>query len=276
MIKFQSTELKKGGIFMKYFVADAFAQKVFEGNPAGICALDQWLPDETMQKIAAENNLSETAFFVPTENGYHLRWFTPKEEINLCGHATLATAFIITQFINPTVSQIRFETMSGELTVEKKGDLFEMDFPNIPPIKHTLTNEMIEALGVTPLETYYNRDLMFVLENEEQVKNLSPNFSKLENLSDGLGVFVTAKGDKCDFVSRAFFPKLKVNEDPVTGSVHCNLIPFWSERLAKKQLTAKQLSKRGGTLYCKQDGDRVKIGGKAVLYLIAEINIEKI
>lgn len=260
---------------MKYFVADAFAEKVFEGNPAGVCVLKEWLPDEIMQKIAAENNLSETAFFVPIEKGYHLRWFTPGGEIDLCGHATLATAFIITQFVNPQLSTIHFETMSGELIVEKNGDLYEMDFPSIPPKKHALTNEMIEALGITPLETYCNRDLMFVLENEEQVKNLSPNFSKLESLSDGLGVFVTAKGKTFDFVSRAFFPKLKVNEDPVTGSVHCNLIPFWAERLGKNELTTKQLSKRSGTLYCRQDGDRVKIGGKAVLYLTAEIDITK-
>lgn len=260
---------------MKYFVADAFAEKVFEGNPAGVCVLKEWLPDEIMQKIAAENNLSETAFFVPIEKGYHLRWFTPGGEIDLCGHATLATAFIITQFVNPQLSTIHFETMSGELIVEKNGDLYEMDFPSIPPKKHALTNEMIEALGITPLETYCNRDLMFVLKNEEQVKNLSPNFSKLESLSDGLGVFVTAKGETFDFVSRAFFPKLKVNEDPVTGSVHCNLIPFWAERLGKNELTAKQLSKRSGTLYCRQNGDRVKIGGKAVLYLTAEIDITK-
>lgn len=260
---------------MKYFVADAFAEKVFEGNPAGVCVLKKWLSDEIMQKIAAENNLSETAFFVPTEKGYHLRWFTPGGEIDLCGHATLATAFIITQFVNPQLSTIHFETMSGELIVEKNGDLYEMDFPSIPPKKHILTNEMIEALGITPLETYCNRDLMFVLENEEQVKNLSPNLSKLESLSDGLGVFVTAKGKEFDFVSRAFFPKLKVNEDPVTGSVHCNLIPFWAERLGKNELTAKQLSKRSGTLYCRQNGDRVKIGGKAALYLTAEIDTTK-
>lgn len=258
---------------MKYYIVDAFAEKVFEGNPAGVCILNEWLSEELMLKIAIENNLSETAFAVGKGENYDLRWFTPGGEINLCGHATLATSFVITNFIDKNINKLIFKTKSGNLIVNKNGNLFEMDFPSIVPKEFKITDEMIEALGVTPLEAYLNRDLMFVLENENQIQSLTPDFSKLKNLSDGLGVLVTAKGNSVDFVSRTFFPKLNVNEDPVCGSAHTNFIPYWAEKLNKTELIAKQLSKRGGTLYCKINGRRVVISGTAVLYLVADIMV---
>ncbi|MGM1047345.1 MAG: PhzF family phenazine biosynthesis protein [Bacillota bacterium] len=259
---------------MKYYVVDAFAEQVFEGNPAGICIMDQWISNDLMQKIAAENNLSETAFAVKEREHYQLRWFTPAEEIDLCGHATLATAYIIANYYEPDADRFTFQTLSGELVVLKKGELYEMDFPSRMPEPFTLTQEMVEALGVTPVETYLSRDLMFVLEREEQVRNITPDFSKLKNLPDGIGASVTAKGTKFDFVSRSFFPKLNVNEDPVCGSAHCNFIPFWAGRLGKNELLARQLSSRGGTLHCRLEGDRVKISGTAVLYAISELQID--
>ncbi|USK68495.1 PhzF family phenazine biosynthesis protein [Peribacillus asahii] len=258
---------------MKYYVVDAFAEKVFEGNPAGVCVMNEWIPDDIMQKIAIENNLSETAFAVKGMENYTLRWFTPGGEINLCGHATLATAFVIMNYVEKQLKTIQFDTMSGVLTVNRKDDLYELDFPTAPSKEIPLTEQMIDALGTTPIEAYLNRDLLCVLESEEAVKNLSPDFSKLEQLPDGLGVIVTAKGNDYDFVSRAFFPKLKVNEDPVCGSAHCGLVPFWAEKLQKREMAAKQLSNRGGTLYCKHEDTRVKMAGKAVLYLIGDINI---
>ncbi|WP_231710584.1 PhzF family phenazine biosynthesis protein [Gracilibacillus suaedae] len=259
---------------MKYFVVDAFAEKVFEGNPAGVCIMKDWLSDELMQKIAIENNLSETAFAVKEGAHYGLRWFTPGGEINLCGHATLATAFIILNYYEMQLDRVKFSTISGMLTVHKQNDLYELDFPSVRSEEISVTDQMIRALGMVPKETYLNRDLIFILESEEDVRNVSPDFSKLEKLPDGLGVCVTAKGSEYDFVSRGFFPKLKINEDPVTGSLHCGLIPFWSTRLDKKEMVARQLSSRGGTLYCKHEDTRVKMAGKAVLYSVAELNIE--
>lgn len=260
---------------MKYYVVDAFAEKVFEGNPAGICIMEQWLPDDMMQNIAIENNLSETAFAVKEGESYRLRWFTPGGEIDLCGHATLATAYVIANYYEKNVDRITFQTMSGELVVVKKGELYEMDFPSRMPEEFRVTEQMVEALGIKPIETYLGRDLMFVLEKEEDVENAAPDFSKLEKLPDGLGVLITAKSEKYDFVSRCFFPKLNVNEDPVTGSAHCHFIPFWAKRLDKDEMVARQLSKRGGTLYCKLEGNRVKISGSAVLYAIADLQIKE-
>lgn len=259
---------------MKYYVIDAFANQVFEGNPAGVCIMDDWLPDELMQKIAEENNLSETAFAVKeTDEVYRLRWFTPGGEINLCGHATLATAYVITNFYDKDSERVRFQTLSGELVVVKNGDLFEMDFPSLMPEVHQLTDQMVDALGITPTEAYLGRDLMFVLDSESDVANLTPDFTKLAALTDGIGVLVTAASEKYDFVSRCFFPKLNVNEDPVCGSAHCNFIPFWADRLNKQEMTARQVSKRGGTLYCKLVSERVLISGRAALYSAAEINL---
>ncbi|RUL53942.1 PhzF family phenazine biosynthesis protein [Lysinibacillus antri] len=258
---------------MKYYVVDAFAEKVFEGNPAGVCVMNEWLSDDIMQKIAIENNLSETAFAVKEAENYKLRWFTPGGEINLCGHATLATAFVIMNYVETQLTTIQFNTMSGMLTVNKKEDLYELDFPSALSKEIALTEQMIDALGATPTEAYLNRDLLLVFESQEAVKNLSPDFAKLEQLPEGLGVIVTAKGETFDFVSRAFFPKLKINEDPVCGSAHCGLVPFWAEKLKKQELVARQLSNRGGTLYCKHEDTRVKMAGKAALYLIGDINI---
>lgn len=259
---------------MKYFVVDAFAEKVFEGNPAGVCIMNEWISDELMQKIAIENNLSETAFAVKEEAGpYRLRWFTPGGEINLCGHATLATAFIILNYYEKQLDCVKFNTISGELIVNKQEDLYELDFPSVPSEEISVTEQMISALGIVPKEAYLNRDLVFILESEEEVRNVSPDFVALETLPEGLGVCVTAKGSKYDFVSRGFFPKLKINEDPVTGSLHCSLIPFWANRLGKQEMVARQVSSRGGTLFCKHEDTRVKMAGRAVLYSEAEINI---
>jgi PhzF family phenazine biosynthesis protein len=260
---------------MKCYVVDAFAEKLFEGNPAAVCIREKWLPDETMQQIATENNLSETAFAVKEEDGYRLRWFTPGGEIDLCGHATLATAYVIANFYERNVSRFKFQTLSGELVVLKENELYQLNFPSRMPDKYALTEQMVEALGVRPIETYLGRDLMFVIEKEEDVQKMSPDFAKLEKLPDGLGVLVTAKSEKYDFVSRAFFPKLHVNEDPVCGSAHCHFIPFWAKRLGKDEMVARQLSKRGGTLYCGLVGDRVTISGSAVLYSIADLQIEE-
>lgn len=260
---------------MKYYVVDAFAEKIFEGNPAGVCIMDEWLPEKMMENIAIENNLSETAFAVKEKDrdSYHLRWFTPGGEIDLCGHATIATAYIITNFYDKELKKIRFQTKSGELIVSKKNDLYELDFPSIKLNEYDLTKQMVEALGIKPVETFLGRDLVFVLEKEEDVLNLSPDFTKLAQFPEGLAVIVTAKGNEVDFVSRAFWPKLNVNEDPVCGSAHCSLIPLWAKRLGKNEMIARQLSKRGGTLYCKYDDVRVKISGSAVLYSIADLQL---
>lgn len=259
---------------MRYYVVDAFTDKMFGGNPAAVCILEQWISDDLMQNIAIENNLSETAFAVKNDGIYHIRWFTPGGEIDLCGHATLATAFIISNYYDQDVTKIIFSSMSGELIVKKSGDLFELNFPSIMPIKFELSNKMIDALGIKPIETYLARDLIFILENEDAVLSTQPNFTKMLQLNDGLGVIITAKGVHHDFVSRAFYPKLNVKEDPVTGSAHSNLIPYWARRLNKTKLVARQLSKRGGTLYCRDAGDRVYISGYATLYAQGTLNIK--
>ncbi|MHB1315047.1 MAG: PhzF family phenazine biosynthesis protein [Christensenellales bacterium] len=259
---------------MKYYVVDAFAKRVFSGNPAGVCIVDMPLQARTMQNIAAENNLSETAFVQKRDDGaYNLRWFTPKAEIDLCGHATLGTAFVVSKFLDSSAQIMSFHTKSGVLAVRREGSMFEMDFPSRPPKAVQLGDDIDKALGVSPVETYASRDLLLVLENETQVNNLAPDFESLKAVREGLGVIVTAKGDKVDFVSRCFYPKLGINEDPVTGSAHCHLIPFWAQRLHKSSMVAKQLSRRGGTVYCKLAGDRVIIGGTAVLYSCGEIEI---
>lgn len=255
---------------MKYYVVDAFAEKSFEGNPAAICILDEWPPDDAMQKIAMENNLSETAFTVKQGDGYRLRWFTPSEEIDLCGHATLATAYVITNFIEPDRKVIPFHTASGVLVVTRKGDLYELDFPSYELNPTPVTDEISAALGICPLEAYLGRDLLCILEDQEQVFTANPDQSKLTEL-DGLLVHITAKGTKYDCVSRSFAPKLGVAEDPVCGSGHCHIIPFWAKRLEKHILTARQASRRGGTLYCELKNDRVLLRGKAVLYAMGEI-----
>lgn len=257
---------------MRQYVVDAFSEKVFGGNPAAVCVMDEWLDYETMIQITRENHLSETAFTVKEELDYKLRWFTPSGEIDLCGHATLATAYIITKFIETETTEIRFHTLSGLLTVVKKGDLFEMDFPTYELKKVDITEAIVEAIGVRPLEVYMGRDLLCILESEEEVRNLNPNQEKIIALK-GLLLHATAKGKEFDCVSRSFAPKCNVPEDPVCGSGHCHIIPFWANRLGKKDLVAYQASFRGGTLYCEYNGERVKLSGKVALYSIADINI---
>lgn len=259
---------------MRQYIVDAFSDKVFSGNPAAICVMDCWLSDELMINITRENNLSETAFTVKIDNGkYHLRWFTPGGEIDLCGHATLGTAFVIMNYYEEELGKVCFETLSGELIVKRKNNLYEMDLPKYELNEVKITNEMIEAIGVRPIRAFIGRDLLLVLDNEDIVKNLNPDLDKVKGL-DGLLLHVTASSDKYDCVSRSFAPKLKVPEDPVCGSGHSHIIPYWADELGKSELTAYQASKRGGTLYCKLDGDRVMLAGKAALYSIAEINIE--
>ena len=250
---------------VKYYIADAFAEEIFKGNPAGV-----ELPAELMQKIAFENNFSETAFLVKCGEMYKLRWFTPLFEIDLCGHATLASSFIVMNYVEPSLNEVRFSTVSGEILVKRNGELYEMQFPERIPEKIEVTSEISEALGLVPEEAYTGRDLIAVLKTEEAVRNFSQDYEKLGNLKKWLGIVVTAKGEKADFVSRFFMPELKL-EDPVTGSAHSSLVPLWREKLGKTVFEAEQLSKRGGKLYCEQGDGFVKISGKAALYLKGEI-----
>lgn len=258
---------------MKYYVVDAFTDTLFGGNPAGVCLPDCELDDATMQNIAAENNLSETAFVWKRDGFYDLRWFTPVCEIALCGHATLGSAYVLTHFVDPDASELRFETKSGTLTVTKADDLYILDFParQVKPVE--VTAQMEQAIGARVLEAYTRaEDLLLLLEDENTIAHLSPDFEKVNALSKH-AVTVTAKGDTVDYVSRFFAPNMGIPEDPVTGSAHCTLIPFWAKRFGKSKLTARQLSKRGGRLWCEDADVRVKIGGKAVLYLTGEINV---
>ena len=259
---------------MRYFVADAFADAPFTGNPAGVCILDAPLPEAVMQNISNENNLAETAFILPNGNDYDLRWFTPVSEIDLCGHATLASAFVLHEAMGANKECYRFHTKSGLLIVTPKKDLYEMNFPAWPLERIEVTEQMRQAIGRDILEAYLARDLFLLLESEALVRDLRPDFAALAALPFDHGVAVTAKGDSCDFVSRFFAPKIGINEDHVTGSIHSALIPFWAARLGKDTLLAKQLSPRGGTLCCENCGERVKISGRARLYLTGELMIE--
>lgn len=258
---------------MKQYVVDAFTDKVFSGNPAAVCIMNDWLPDDILLKITQENNLSETAFAVKEGDHYHLRWFTPGGEIDLCGHATLATSYVINRFYDPELSTIYFDTLSGTLTVEKHSDLFQMDFPayELKPVE--VTDEMEDAIGARPLEAYMGRDLLCVMDNEDTVRNIKANMDKILNL-EGLLIHVTAQGKKFDCISRSFGPKLNIPEDPVCGSGHCHILPYWSKRLNKLELVAYQASKRGGILYGKIEGGRVRLSGKATLYSEATIYID--
>ena len=255
---------------MKQYVVDAFTDQIFSGNPAAVCVMETWLPDETMRKIAVENNLSETAFTVREPEGYRLRWFTPGGEIDLCGYATLATAFVLMNHVDPAMREVRFQTLSGQLTVRRKGELYELDFPAYHLRQVPVTEEMAQAIGVRPVEAWMDRDLVCVLESQEQVIRAQPD-QELTKALDGLLLHLTAKGTQYDCVSRTFAPKLAVAEDPVCGSGHCHLVPLWAEKLHKPELTARQASARGGTLYCRTDGERVILAGKAVLFSKAEI-----
>lgn len=255
-----------------YFEVDAFTSKPFYGNPAGVCPLANWLSDATMQSIAAENNLSETAFFIPRGNDYELRWFTPAVEIDLCGHATLASAFVLFSELGFRGDCVRFHTRGGVLSVAREDNVLTLDFPSRPPEPCTVPEVMIRGLGRKPVEVLKARDYFAIFATEDDVRSLQPDFAALGTLDDK--VIVTAPGTDCDFVSRFFAPTAGVPEDPVTGSAHCTLIPYWSQRLGTTKLFARQISKRGGELHCEQVGERVRIGGSAVLYLRGEIEFD--
>ena len=259
---------------MKQYVVDAFTDRVFGGNPAAVCVMDQWLPEEIMLKITKENNLSETAFAVKQGDGYKLRWFTPGGEIDLCGHATLATAYVIMNFITQNTQSLSFSTLSGALTVVKQHDVYEMDFPAYALKPVEVTEAMARAIGAKPKAAYLGRDLLCIMQDENTVRNLAPDMEQLKEL-DGLLLHATAGGSDADCVSRSFAPKLNVNEDPVCGSGHCHIAPYWAKALNKTQIVAYQASERGGTLYCHIHGDRVKLAGKAALYSVADIFIDE-
>lgn len=252
---------------MKYFVVDAFTDKVFKGNPAGVCVLENSLTEDVMQKIASENNLSETAFILKQSDHYKIRWFTPEDEIDLCGHATLGSAFVISQFLEKGIKEIKLKSISGDLSVTCQNDLVTLNFPIRTPEKIDNIDGMEDILHAEVFETYLSRDLLVLVDSEKTVCDLKPDFYKMSKIKYGDGLIVTAKGESCDFVSRFFCPKCGISEDPVTGSAHCNLIPYWASKLGKRKMLAKQLSKRGGVLQCELTDDRVKISGHAMLYL---------
>ena len=256
------------------YQVDAFAEGKFTGNPAAVCPLQSWLPDDVMQSIAAENNLSETAFFVAEGAGYRLRWFTPTTEVDLCGHATLASGFIVFRFLKPRESRVTFQTQqAGPLTVARDGELLALDFPARPAAPCAMSEPLVAALGRRPAALLAARDYLAVYDSADDILALSPDFAALAAI-DRFAVIVTAPGTgETDFVSRFFAPARGVDEDPVTGSSHCTLIPYWAERLGKHRLAARQLSRRGGALSCALEGDRVTIAGRAVLYLEGTITI---
>jgi len=247
------------------YQVDAFTGQVFSGNPAAICPLDSWLPDEQMQAIAAENNLAETAFFVRNGSGYKLRWFTPAVEVDLCGHATLAAAQVILNDLTPGEPTVSFETKSGTLTVTRDGDLYSLDFPARPPQACEPYPGLVAALGGEPEKILAARDYFVVYSTEDELRALKPDMQALMKI-DRFAVIATAPGDHFDFVSRFFAPAKGVPEDPVTGSSHCTLTPYWSKRLGKTKLHAWQASPRGGELWCEDRGDRVTMSGKAVRF----------
>ena len=266
---------------MQYHVIDVFTDELFGGNPAGVCLLDKWLPDDVLQSVAAENNLSETAFLVKRDGYYDLRWFTPTLEIDLCGHATVASAFVLFGESDSYADRISFKTMSGMVSVKRENGLLYLDFPARPVVPCPVYSTLERALGVKPIAVFKAADFLVLLDSEEMLRNISPDFAALKQLkdeagldNDSVGIIVTAPGVGCDFVSRFFAPNAGINEDPVTGRAHCSLVPYWSERLNKKVMTARQLSKRGGALFCEDCGERVKIGGKAVRYLTGDINMQ--
>ena len=258
---------------LPYFHVDAFASGVFRGNPAGVCPLAAWLPDATLQNIAAENNLSETAFVVARGADYDLRWFTPTTEVDLCGHATLAAAFVLFTERGFTGDKIWFHSRSGPLSVSREGDVLTLDFPSRPAAPCATPEALRRGLGATPAEVRKARDFLAVFGREAEVRALRPDFAALRTL-DCLGLIATAPGVDCDFVSRFFAPGAGIDEDPATGSSHCTLIPYWAQRLGKTQLFARQVSARGGEMFCTLAGDRVQIGGHAALYSRGELEVD--
>ena len=258
---------------LKLYQIDAFTSEVFKGNPAAVCPLDTWLPDETMQAIALENNLSETAFFVPSEKGSHIRWFTPVAEVDLCGHATLASAYVLFDILGFREDEICFESRSGDLWVKKEADWFIMDFPSQPPVECAIPKNLEKAFHLKPAACLKSEDYIAVFENAADVAALDPDMELLKSL-DMRGVIATAKGDNdVDFVLRFFVPKYGVPEDPVTGSAFTQIVPYWAGRLNKSSFTAFQSSKRGGVVKCRFNGNRTEIAGQAVSYLEGEIQV---
>ena len=257
---------------IKQYQVDAFTSQVFGGNPAAVCPLEAWLDDALLQSIATENNLSETAFFVRGSDGFNLRWFTPVAEVKLCGHATLAAAHVIFNHLGYSEPMISFVTLSGTLTVVREDAMLVMDFPSTPPETCTAPKALLDGLDQQPVEVLAADDYVVVLDNEDNVRTIEPNFGKLA-LLDLRGVIVTARGNKVDFVSRFFAPKYGIPEDPVTGSAHCALTPYWSAKLGKSNLIAHQVSKRGGNIRCELNGIRVNLAGHAITFMEAEIFI---
>lgn len=260
---------------LKIYQVDAFTAEVFSGNPAAVCPLDQWLDDELMQDIAAENNLSETAFYVKDGDRYMIRWFTPAVEVDLCGHATLATAFVLFNHEEHQGDIIQFDSpRSGALSVSRKGDMLALNFPADKIEQMELTEELSAGFDIRPQEAFKGKtDCLLVYEKEDDVRNIKPDFHKISKL-EARGVIVTAPGETVDFVSRFFGPQSGVNEDPVTGSAHTTLVPYWNEQTGKTGFTAVQLSSRKGYLECRYLGDRVEIAGRAKLYMTGEIHLD--
>lgn len=259
------------------YQVDAFASRVFAGNPAAVCPLDAWLPDEVMQAIALENNLSETAFLVRRGDGaeYDLRWFTPAHEVDLCGHATLGSAYVVANHLDGGAAEVRFHTRSGLLTVTRAGELYTLDFPALPPTRiddPTLVAAVAGALGAAPAELWDQMDMMAVFGSEAEIAALAPDMARVAAL-DTRGVIATAPGAACDFVSRFFAPRAGIPEDPVTGSAHCVLAPYWAERLGKTELSARQISARGGALEVEFRGERVRISGRVAPYMEGRIRV---
>jgi PhzF family phenazine biosynthesis protein len=257
---------------LSIYQVDAFTDRLFAGNPAAVCPLDAWLPDEAMQAIAAENNLSETAFFVPRGDDYDLRWFTPTVEIDLCGHATQATGFIVMSRLAPQRSSVRFHTLSGPLTVTRQGDMFAIDLPAQPPAPCTMPPKFVAALGRKPAQILGAKKYLALYDSTADVAALAPDTAAMMDI-DRDGVIVSAPGTDCDFVSRYFAPHAGIPEDPVTGSAHCTLVPYWAKRLGKSKLHARQISRRGGELFCELRGDRVLMAGRVALYLEGRIHV---
>ena len=257
---------------VKIYQIDAFTDKVFSGNPAAVCPLENWIEDAVMQNIASENNLAETAFFVKENSGYNIRWFTPVTEVELCGHATLASAYVIFNILNTATENITFSSLSGPLFVERDGKKIVLDFPSIPPESCDFPMKLVEALGAEPESVMSCNNYFVIYSSEEEIVSIEPDFKLLSEL-DLHAVIITAPGRDVDFVSRFFAPKFGIPEDPVTGSAHCTLIPYWADRLNKKRLKARQLSRRGGELFCEDLGKRVKISGYAMNYLEGIIEV---
>lgn len=251
---------------------DAFTDEPFKGNPAAVCPLQEWLPDDLLQNIASENNLSETAFFVDKGDHFHLRWFTPTLEVDLCGHATLASAYVLYNYLDYNWDSVCFRTQAGDLIISRQGDQLAMDFPAWNAESMDVPDELVQAFAKRPLEALKSRDCIVLFESQQDILDLKPEFTLLEKL-DWLCTIATAPGAECDFVSRVFVPKAGIPEDPVTGSAHSSLIPYWAAKLGKTQMKARQLSKRTGTLHCEYMEDRVKIAGKCAPFMIGTISL---